>query len=131
MDGFFDQARERTSGHPLVAPATQGGLTSFTQTSGHVTRAPGDQAEQDGLEAVPVGDTGSMTAQRVGGFDPFRQVAGKRLPDGVDDGRMECKHGTSTGSLGWDAAGSCPVRHNDRWTFFLVMGGPPPTDPRR
>ena len=43
-----------------------------------------------------------MTAQRVGGDPAFGQVGGKGLPDGVDDARFECKHGTSTGSLGWE-----------------------------
>ena len=105
--------------HPLVPPAPQGGLASLAQPPGHVPRAAGDQAEEDGLETVTVRDPRAMTAQRVGGDLAFGQVGGKGLPDSVDDARFECKHGTSTGSLGWlNAAGSCPVQHNDRWTFL-------------
>ena len=98
-DGFFDQTFEGTGGHPLVASAPQGRLASFAEPSGHVPGAPGDQPEQDGLEAVTVRDPRTMTAQRMVSFTVFGQVGGKRLPDGVDDGGIECKHGTSTGSL--------------------------------
>ena len=109
-DGFFDQAREGAGGHPLVAPAPQGGLAPFAEAPGHVPTAPGDQAEQDGLEAVAVREAGPVTAQRMVGFSLFGQVGGKRRPDGIDDDGVECKHGTSTGSLGWDDSRIMSVR---------------------
>ena len=45
---------------------------------------------------------GPVAAQGMVGFAAFGQVGGKRRPDGIDDAGLECKHGTSTGSLGWD-----------------------------
>src|SRR6202034_2133624 len=104
-------------------------LAPFAESSGHVPTAPGDQAEQDGLEAGPVRYPGSVTTEWMVGFAPFGQIGGKGRPDGVDDDRVKCKHGTSTGSLGWDKQPD-HVR-SDTATggpFFLVMGGPPPSD---
>ncbi len=66
----FDQVLESTGGHPLVTAPPEGGLASLAQPSCHVPGTAGDQPEQDGLEAVALGDPGSMAPQRVVGFPP-------------------------------------------------------------
>ena len=57
---------EDPSGEPFGAPATQGGLTCLAEPGCDVPRAAGDQPERDAVEADPVRDPRSVTAQRVG-----------------------------------------------------------------
>jgi hypothetical protein len=64
-DRFFDEFVEDAGLEPLGAPVAQGGLPCGGQSGGDVPGAAGDQPDQDPLEAVPVGDPGSVAAQWV------------------------------------------------------------------
>jgi hypothetical protein len=122
VDCFFDQVLTRTGCLPLVTPTPQRRLASLAEPSGHVPTAPVTRRKRMASKQSRSEIWGPVTAQWMVGFAPFGQIGGKGRPDGVDDDRVKCKHGTSTGSLGWDTAGFCPVRANDRWIFLPGHG---------
>src|SRR6202034_3842394 len=88
--------------HPLVTSTPKRGLATLAQASSHVPAAPGDQPEQDGLEAVPVRDPLAVTTKRMVAVTTLGQVGGECQPHRVDDVGIECEHGASAGSSGRD-----------------------------
>src|SRR5215218_3312676 len=89
--GDLLQSVHQTGLHPLVTPAPYSG--SRTRLVGY---APVGAAEDEDLyellEDHPIGDAGSVAAERVVGFPLGQQVLELR-PDGLDEVRFECGHG--------------------------------------
>jgi hypothetical protein len=94
-DGLLTEAVEHAGLQPLGAPVAQRGLPALTEASCDVPGAPGDQPDQDVLEARPVGDAGPVAAERMGVRRAGRQHRADGGPDGVDNSGIEGEHENS------------------------------------
>jgi hypothetical protein len=81
MKRLGDEGVEDPGLEPFVASASKRRLPAFAEAACDVPAAPGDEAEQDRLEAVPVGDAPAVTTERMSLLLAFGQVAGNCLPD--------------------------------------------------
>jgi len=92
-EGLVDQLVEHPDRFPLVPAGPQGGVGDCPsdQSLGVDPRAPCDQADEHGLEADPIGDPRSMTAQGVGPVRG-REQGLDRCPHCIKHFGLECAH---------------------------------------
>jgi hypothetical protein len=81
MQRLSDEGVEDTGFEPFVASASQRRLPTLAEAACNAPAATGDEAEQDCLEAVAVGDAPAVATERMRLVLAFGQVASNGLPD--------------------------------------------------
>ena len=81
MQRLGDEGVEDPGHEPFIAPTTQRRLPTSAEAACDVPAAPGDEAEQDRLEAVAIRHAPAVAAERMSLLLAFGQVTGDCLPD--------------------------------------------------